>query len=311
MANIVSEKGKESMPRKLKTPKADLAVIGGSGLYEMEGLKAVQEVKVTTPFGSPSDRLILGELDGVRVAFLARHGKGHRFSPTEINYRANIFALKSLGVSRIISVSAVGSMKEQIQPGDVVFPQQFIDLTKHRASTFFDKGMVAHVAFNEPVCPQVSGALQQAAVDQGAQSHQGGVYLCIEGPQFSSLGESLLYRQWGVDVIGMTNLPEAKLAREAEMCYATMALVTDFDCWHQSEASVTVEGILALLHSNVGMAKRLIRRSLSVVQEARTCACGHALQYAIVTAPEKISQVTRKRLSLLIGNYLPAKKGAV
>jgi 5'-methylthioadenosine phosphorylase len=299
------------MPQTKKTPKAEIAVIGGSGLYDIEGMTRVKEVRVTTPFGAPSDHIVLGELDGVRVAFLARHGRGHRWSPSEINYRANIYALKSLGVTRIISVSAVGSMKEHVKPGDVVLPQQFIDLTKHRASTFFDKGIVAHVAFNEPICHQLSRAIQQAAQGLGAVIHSGGVYLCIEGPQFSSLGESLLYRQWGVDVIGMTNLPEAKLAREAEICYATMALVTDFDCWHQSEASVTVEAILAILHNNVEMAKRVIRNSLAIAQESRVCACGSALQYAIVTAPAKISQATKKRLDVLIGGYLPGKKGAV
>ena len=299
------------MPRSEKASRADIAVIGGSGLYDMEGLARAKAVRVSTPFGSPSDHIMLGELDGVRVAFLARHGRGHRWSPSNINYRANIYALKSLGVTRIISVSAVGSMKEHLQPGDVVFPHQFIDLTKHRVSTFFDKGIVAHVAFHEPICHQVSEALRQGAEGLEVGVHSGGVYLCIEGPQFSSQGESLLYRQWAVDVIGMTNLPEAKLAREAEICYATMALVTDFDCWHQSEASVTVEAILTILHKNVDMAKRIIRSALPIARESRHCACGSALQYAMVTDPAKITQADKKRLDLFIGKYLPRKKGAV
>jgi 5'-methylthioadenosine phosphorylase len=285
-------------------PQADIGIIGGSGLYDMDGLAGVREVRVRTPFGEPSDALTVGTLDGIRLAFLSRHGRGHRIAPTDINYRANIYALKTLGVGRVISVSAVGSMKEALKPGHVVLPDQFIDHTKRRAGTFFEKGIVAHVAFADPVCGRLSEMLHKAAQSIGATVHQGGTYLCIEGPQFSSRGESFLYRQWGVDVIGMTNMPEAKLAREAELCYATMALVTDYDCWHGSEESVTVEMILATLHNNVAQAKRILRAALPAVREARTCSCGSALQYAIVTAPERIPAVTRRKLQPLIGKYL-------
>ncbi len=290
--------------------KADLGIIGGSGLYEIEGLVGVREVKVKTPFGAPSDALVVGRLDGVRVAFLSRHGRGHRLNPTEINYRANIYALKSLGVTRVISVSAVGSMKEGIRPGDVVVPSQFVDLTKHRASTFFEGGVVAHVAFGDPICPIVAGALESAVRGTTATVHRGGTYLCMEGPQFSSRGESLLYRQWGVDVIGMTNMPEAKLAREAELCYATLALVTDYDCWHESEQAVTVEGVLAVLHKNVALAKRVLRSAVQVVGQPRICGCERALEHAILTNPVAIPSAARKRLALLLAHRLPPRKGA-
>jgi 5'-methylthioadenosine phosphorylase len=285
-------------------PQADIGIIGGSGLYNMDGLTGIRDVRVRTPFGEPSDALTTGTLDGIRVAFLSRHGRGHRIAPADINYRANIYALKTLGVSRVISVSAVGSMKEALKPGHVVLPDQFIDLTKRRAGTFFEKGIVAHVAFADPVCRALSETLLKAAQGAGATVHRGGAYLCIEGPQFSSRGESLLYRQWGVDVIGMTNMPEAKLAREAELCYATMALVTDYDCWHSSEESVTVEMILATLHNNVAQARRILRAAAPAAAGTRNCPCGSALRHAIVTAPEKIPPVTRKRLELLIGKYL-------
>ena len=288
-------------------PKADIGIIGGSGLYSMDGLAGIREVRVRTPFGEPSDALIVGTLDGVRAAFLSRHGRGHRIAPTDINYRANIYALKTLGVSRLISVSAVGSMKEELKPGHVVLPDQFIDHTKRRVSTFFEQGIVAHVAFADPVCATLSETLHQAATGVGATVHQGGTYLCIEGPQFSSRGESFLYRQWGVDVIGMTNMPEAKLAREAELCYATMALVTDYDCWHGSEESVTVEMILATLHNNVAQAKRILRAAVPSAKGAAKCPCGSALQYAIVTAPERIPAALRKKLKPLIGKYLKKK----
>jgi len=285
-------------------PQADIGVIGGSGLYNMDGLANIREVRVRTPFGEPSDALIVGTLDGVRVAFLSRHGRGHRIAPADINYRANIYALKTVGVARVISVSAVGSMKEMLKPGHVVLPDQFIDLTKRRVSTFFEKGIVAHVAFADPICGALSQAVFKAAQGVGATVHRGGVYLCIEGPQFSSRGESLLYRQWGGDVIGMTNMPEAKLAREAELCYATMALVTDYDCWHSGEESVTVEMILATLHNNVAQAKRILRAAVPAAAGTRSCPCGSALQYAIVTAPEKIPAALRKKLQPLIGKYL-------
>jgi 5'-methylthioadenosine phosphorylase len=292
------------MAGKTIKPGADIGIIGGSGLYNMDGLTGTREIRVRTPFGDPSDALVVGLLDGVRTAFLSRHGRGHRIAPADINYRANIYALKALGVTRVISVSAVGSMKEALKPGHVILPDQFIDLTKRRAGTFFEKGVVAHVAFADPVCGALSRTLHQAAQGVGATTHRGGVYLCIEGPQFSSRGESLLYRQWGVDVIGMTNMPEAKLAREAELCYATMALATDYDCWHSGEESVTVEMILATLQNNVAQAKRILRAAVPAAAGARTCSCATALQYAIVTAPEKISPAMRRKLQPLIGKYL-------
>jgi len=287
---------------------ASIGIIGGSGLYEMDGLEQVRELRMTTPFGRPSDALILGRIDGIAVAFLSRHGRGHRISPSEINYRANIHALKAAGVTRVISVSAVGSMKESVRPGDVMVPDQFIDFTKRRIGTFFDRGIVAHVAFADPVCPHLAAALVKSAQETGATVHRGGTYLCIEGPQFSTRAESFLYRQWGVDVIGMTNMPEAKLAREAELCYATLALPTDYDCWHSSEESVTVEAILATLHQNVAMAKRILRATLPVAGDPRACACGTALQYAVLTAPGKISRESRARLRLLLPGH--AKEGA-
>jgi len=278
---------------------ASVGVIGGSGLYSMEGLKSVREYRVRTPFGLPSDSIIVGTLDGIRVAFLSRHGRGHRLNPSEINYRANIYALKSLGVSRVISVSAVGSMKESIKPGDVVIPNQFIDLTKRRPSTFFEGGLVAHVAFGEPVCGGVARTLASTAKGAGAAIHDGGTYLCMEGPQFSTKGESRLYRQWGVDVIGMTNMPEAKLAREAELCYATMALVTDYDCWHETEEDVTVEAILATLHRNVELAKQVLRVMIPSMGGAGDCSCQRALDNAIVTAQKGLPTAVKKKLALL------------
>ena len=288
---------------------ADIGIIGGSGLYDIEGLRTVKELAVKTPFGAPSDKVILGELDGIRIAFLSRHGRGHRLNPSEINYRANIYALKSLGVSRVISVSAVGSMKESIKPGDVVLPDQFIDLTKRRVSTFFEGGIVAHVAFGDPVCASLGAALLDATRAVGATVHQGGVYLCIEGPQFSTKGESRLYRQWGASVIGMTNLPEAKLAREAELCYATVALVTDYDCWHETEEAVTVEGIVATLRQNVMLAKQLLRTAMPAVAAVTSCRCQRALQDAIITAPDRMPSSLRRKLALLIDRAVPVKKG--
>jgi 5'-methylthioadenosine phosphorylase len=285
--------------------KPTIGVIGGSGLYEMEeGLTRVKEVRVSTPFGSPSDAVIIGDLEGVRVAFLARHGRGHRISPSEINYRANIYALKKIGVERIISVSAVGSLNESHQPGQVVIPHQFIDQTKRRASTFFDKGVVAHVALADPVCPDVAEKLAEAVRKSSGTVHEGGSYLCIEGPQFSTRAESVLYRQWGADIIGMTNLPEAKLAREAELCYATMALVTDYDCWHPSHDAVTVEAVIETLHRNVALSRQVIRTAVPTLIGDRPCACGNALACAVITS--KIPPQARKRLHLLLGRM--AKK---
>jgi 5'-methylthioadenosine phosphorylase len=288
--------------------RADVGIIGGSGLYDIEGLDRVTRVTVSTPFGAPSSPVVLGELSGIRVAFLSRHGAGHRFSPSEINYRANIYALKSIGVRRVISVSAVGSMKESLKPGHVVLPDQFIDLTKRRSSTFFEGGVVAHVAFSEPVCASLAAVLLAAGQAVGATVHEGGTYVCIEGPQFSTKAESHLYRQWGVSVIGMTNLPEAKLAREAELCYATIALVTDYDCWHETEKPVTVEGILATLCENVAVAKRLLAAAVKSAASAAACSCQRAVEHAIVTAPDAIPGVLRRKMALLTDRVLPPSK---
>lgn len=297
------------MTKSKKTAQAAIGILGGSGLYDIEGLERVREVRVRTPFGAPSDAIIVGVLGGVRVAFLSRHGRGHRINPGSINYRANIYALKSLGVRQVISVSAVGSMKESIRPGDVVLPDQFIDLTKRRVSTFFDEGIVAHVGFGEPVCSSVADVLEEAGRSVGATLQRGGTYVCMEGPQFSTKAESRLYRQWGVDVIGMTNMPEAKLAREAELCYATVALATDYDCWHETEEAVTVEAILATLHKNVALAKQLLKAAVPKLAPDRACACQQALQTAIVTAPDHMSAPAKRRLNLLIAPYVRTRKG--
>ena len=297
------------MVARTKTARAEVGIIGGSGLYDIEGLHQVKRVTITTPFGPPSSPMVVGELDGIRVAFLSRHGQGHRFNPSEINYRANIYALKALGVRRVISVSAVGSMKEAMKPGHVVLPDQFIDLTKRRISTFFEGGVVAHVAFSEPVCASLGDSLLGAGRSVGATVHQGGTYVCIEGPQFSTKAESYLYRQWGVSVIGMTNLPEAKLAREAELCYATVALVTDYDCWHETEEPVTVEAILATLCENVTLAKQLLRAAVKSAASVTTCQCQESLQHAIVTAPGAIPLRLRRKLALLLDRVLPSSKG--
>ena len=297
------------MGKRTRTARAEIGIIGGSGLYEIDGLHQVKRVTLATPFGSPSSPVVLGELDGVRVAFLSRHGRGHRLSPSEINYRANVYALKAIGVRRVISVSAVGSMKDSVKPGDVVLPDQFIDLTKRRVSTFFEGGVVAHVAFGDPVCASLATSLLGAGRSVGATVHQGGTYLCMEGPQFSTKAESNLYRQWGVSVIGMTNMPEAKLAREAELCYATVALVTDYDCWHEIEGPVTVEAILATLCANVALAKRLLRAAVKSAASVTSCPCQQALQHAIVTAPDTIPAGLRRKLALLTERVLPSAKG--
>ncbi len=296
---------------KIKTSKrqATVGVIGGSGLYDIEGLTSTRSIRVQTPFGPPSDAITVGTLEGIRVAFLSRHGRGHLLNPSGINYRANMFALKSLGVSHVISISAVGSMKESIQPGDVVVPDQFIDLTRRRASTFFENGIVAHVAFGEPVCAELGQALLSSAERVGATVHPSGTYLCMEGPQFSTKAESRLYRQWGVDVIGMTNMPEAKLAREAELGYATVALVTDYDCWHETEEAVTVEAVLTTLHRNVALAKQILRAVMPSIADLKACACHRALEHAILTAPKRIPAAVRKRLAVLIDRALQRQKG--
>ena len=289
---------------KVRKPQADIAIIGGSGLYHMEGLTRLKEVKVTTPFGKPSDSIMLGSFEGLNVAFLARHGRGHHTLPSGINYRANIHALKSLGVSRVFSVSAVGSMKKNIRPGDFVLPDQFIDRTTQRPNTFFDQGIVAHVAFADPVCATLSSLLGKASRKVSVKVHRPGTYICIEGPQFSTRAESLLYRKWGVDVIGMTNIPEAKLAREAELCYATLALVTDYDCWHETEDAVSVGAILAIMHKNVEMAKRVLHHALFLAKSLGPCSCHTALEHAVITPLAKMSPMLRKRYGVLLQRQL-------
>ncbi|WP_298269173.1 S-methyl-5'-thioadenosine phosphorylase [Geobacter sp.] len=282
-----------------------IGVIGGSGLYEMEGLSDIGQVKVETPFGEPSDEFITGVLDGVKMVFLPRHGKGHRFLPSEVNFRANIYGMKKLGVTRIISVSAVGSMKEEIIPGHIVIPDQFIDRTNAtRTNTFFGNGVVAHVQFADPVCTDLSGWLYEAAVEAGATVHRGGTYICMEGPAFSTRAESNMYRSFGVSVIGMTNIPEAKLAREAELCYGVIALATDYDCWHESHEDVSVEAVLAIIRKNVAMAKAIIKNSVKRIAAERACPCASALQYAIITDKRVIGDEAKERLDLLIGKYL-------
>ncbi|MEK6678837.1 MAG: S-methyl-5'-thioadenosine phosphorylase [Nitrospirota bacterium] len=287
---------------------ADIGIIGGSGLYEMEGLTNVKEVKIKTPFGDPSDKFILGTLSGRRLAFLPRHGKGHRILPTEINFRANIYAMKKLGVERIISVSAVGSMREEIEPGHIMIPSQFYDHTKKRISTFFGDGIVAHVGMADPVCNGLAEHLYRSSISVGAKTHNGGIYLCMEGPQFSTRGESLIYRKWGVDVIGMTNVTEAKLAREAEICYAAIALSTDYDCWHVSEDDVTVEAVIQIIKQNVDTAKRIIRDAVLNIPKGRDCHCKDALANTIMTDPKLIPLKTKKRLELIIGKYIKTSK---
>ncbi len=284
--------------------RAEIGIIGGSGLYDVEEIGALEEATLTTPFGEPSDAYRIGALSGRRVAFLARHGRGHRLSPSEINFRANIFGFKMLGVERILSAGAVGSMKEEIRPTDLVFPDQFIDRTRHRPSTFFGEGLVAHVSLADPVCPDLRGALSGAARALGARVHDGGTYLCIEGPQFSTRAESRLFRSWGVSVIGMTNVQEAKLCREAEICYATMALATDYDCWHVSEEAVTVELLLDYLRRNAETARRVIAATVAALPAGRACACGSALASALITDPRAVPERTRRKLDLLVGRYL-------
>jgi 5'-methylthioadenosine phosphorylase len=293
--------------RQSDTESIRIGVIGGSGLYEMEGLNRVKTVRIATPFGRPSDDYIIGTLHGKRVAFLPRHGRGHRILPSDINYRANIYGMKKLGVERIISVSAVGSMQEEIEPGHIVIPDQFYDHTKHRRSTFFGDGIVAHVGMAEPVCPGLGSVLIEAGLKIGATIHRNGTYLCMEGPQFSSRAESLIYRQWDVDVIGMTNATEAKLAREAEICYSTIALATDYDCWHHSEEAVTVEAVLAVMKHNIETSKAMIREAVAMLPSSRTCGCGEALRNTIMTPESLMPARVRKDLAPIIGKYLKKK----
>jgi len=282
-----------------------IGVIGGSGLYEMEGLEELREVRLETPFGEPSDRFVTGVLQGVKMVFLPRHGRGHRLLPSEVNYRANIYGMKKLGVERIISVSAVGSMKEEIEPGHIVIPDQFFDRTDgRRARTFFGEGVAGHVQFADPVCGDLAEILAAGARQVGATVHAGGTYLCIEGPQFSTRAESRIFRSWGVEVIGMTNVSEARLAREAEICYSTIALATDYDCWHEEHDDVSVEAVIALIKQNVAMAKNIIRAAVARLTAERSCPCGSALQYAIMTERSLIPPATREKLAVIMGRYL-------
>jgi 5'-methylthioadenosine phosphorylase len=284
---------------------AEIGIVGGSGLYEIEGFQDGREVELDTPFGPPSDRLMVGRLAGRRVAFLARHARGHRLLPSELNFRANVFALKQLGVDAILSVSAVGSLKEQYAPLHMVIPDQFLDRTRHRPSTFFGRGLVAHVAFAHPFCPVLSEILAGACASAGATFHRGGTYVCIEGPQFSTRAESELYRSWGMDLVGMTNLPEARLAREAEICYATLAMVTDYDCWHPDHDSVTADQIIANLVKNAATAKAVLRAALGKLPAApRECECASALKQALVTPAELVPDAVKRELQPIIGKYM-------
>jgi len=296
------------MPRAKRTKASQAAlkigIIGGSGLYTMAGLSEAREVRVKTPFGDPSDAIVTGRLEGRRVAFLSRHGRGHRFSPSDINYRANICALKMLGVERILSVSAVGSLREELPPLDFLIPDQFFDRTRGRLATFFGGGIVAHVGFDKPTCPALSEHLVQACERVGVKAHRGGTYVCMEGPQFSTLAESRTYRQLGFDIIGMTNLTEAKLAREAELCYATFAMITDYDCWHPQHDAVTVDVIIGNLNKNAENAQRAIREAVRTMEDGRACKCGSALAHAILTDPKRIPVAVKKRLAPIIGKYI-------
>lgn len=297
-----------SRMRNRKTPRTAgnpaIGMIGGSGLYSMNGLTDTRELHMKTPFGDPSDAIVVGSLEGKRVAFLARHGRGHRILPSEINFRANIYALKDLGVERIISVSAVGSLKEELCPGEFLVPDQFVDRTKSRISTFFGGGLVAHVSFDRPTCPQISAILADACIHCAVKVHRRGTYVCIEGPQFSTLAEANMHRQLHFDVIGMTNVTEAKLAREAELCYSTVAMITDYDCWHPEHESVTASQIIATLKQNADSAQRVLREAVRVMPRERSCRCGSALRHALLTDWKLVPPATQKRLGLLVGKYI-------
>lgn len=281
-----------------------LGVIGGSGLYQMSDLHKGEWVSIETPFGAPSDDYFVGEIDDVRVVFLPRHGRGHRILPSELNFRANIYGMKKLGVEQLIAVSAVGSLKEEIAPGEIVIPDQFIDRTRGRISTFFGRGVVAHVSFADPMCGELARLLAEVGRETGAAIHQGGVYVCMEGPQFSTRAESHLYRSWGADIIGMTNLQEAKLAREAELCFATLALATDYDCWNTEHGDVVIEEVLAILGRNVTTAQTIIRKAIPRLSRTRSCPCAHALKDAIITDRSLIPAAVKQELGPLIGKYL-------
>jgi 5'-methylthioadenosine phosphorylase len=283
---------------------ATIGIIGGSGLYSMAGLKDTRKIRVKTPFGEPSDAIVVGTLEGRRVAFLARHGRGHRILPSEINFRANICAMKQMGVERIISVSAVGSLQEDLRPGEFLVADQFVDRTKNRVSTFFGGGLVAHVAFDKPTCPQVSAVLGDASERCSVTVHRRGTYVCIEGPQFSTLAEAHVHRQLRFEVIGMTNVTEAKLAREAELCYATIAMITDYDCWHPEHESVTATQIIATLNQNAENAQKVLREAVRTMPAERTCKCGAALKHALITDLKLVPPATKKRLAPIIGKYL-------
>jgi 5'-methylthioadenosine phosphorylase len=286
-----------------------IGVVGGSGLYQMEGLVVREERRIETPFGDPSDIYIIGELDGRQIAFLPRHGRGHRLTPTELNYRANIYGFKVLGVEQLISVSAVGSLKLEYKPTDIVVPDQFYDRTRHRQDTFFGNGLVAHTSLAKPVCPRLIDPFVEACRAAGATTHRGGVYVNMEGPQFSTRAESETYRHHGFDVIGMTNFTEARLAREAEICYATLSMVTDYDCWHETEEAVSGEAVMQVVMANVAMSQRVIREILKRVadDDARACGCGEALKYALITERSKIPAETLQALAPLVGKYIPAQ----
>jgi 5'-methylthioadenosine phosphorylase len=286
---------------------AEIGIIGGSGLYSMPGLSAIRESSQKTPFGDPSDAYIVGVLQGRKVAFLSRHGRGHRIMPSELNFRANIYGFKQLGVERIVSLSAVGSLKEEHRPLEFVVPDQFFDRTRHRIDTFFGEGLVAHISFGDPICPELARVAEEGCRRAGVTAKHGGTYLCMEGPQFSTKAESNLYRSWGMDVIGMTNLQEAKLAREAEICYVTIAMVTDYDCWHPHHDSVTVDQVVAVLLKNAENACNVVRESVAAMPKSRSCKCGSALAHAIITDRNKIPPDTRKKLSLILDKYLGGK----
>jgi 5'-methylthioadenosine phosphorylase len=301
----VAKRKSSPVAKQSRTPsQANIGIIGGSGLYSMAGLTSPREIKVKTPFGDPSEAIVLGTLEGKRVAFLARHGRGHRILPGEINYRANIYAMKLLGVERIISVSAVGSLQEELRPGEFLVPDQFVDRTRQRVSTFFGEGLVAHVSFAHPTCAQVSAALADASVHCGVKVHRRGTYICMEGPQFSTLAEANMHRQLHFEVVGMTNATEAKLAREAELCYSTIAMITDYDCWHPEHESVTASQIIATLNQNAENAQRVLREAVRALPAERSCKCGAALQHALVTDMKLVPPATKRRLAAIIAKYI-------
>jgi 5'-methylthioadenosine phosphorylase len=300
----MASKPSKSKSTKTKAAPIAIGIIGGSGLYSMTGLTSNREIRLKTPFGDPSDSIVTGTLEGKQVAFLARHGRGHRILPSEINFRANIHAMKQLGVQRIISVSAVGSLLEELRPGEFLVPDQFVDRTKHRTSTFFGEGLVAHVTFDKPTCAQLSTVLCDASVHCGVRVHRRGTYVCIEGPQFSTLAEAHMHRLLKFEIIGMTNVTEAKLAREAEICYATIAMITDYDCWHPEHDSVTVAQIIETLNQNASNAQNVLRQAIKSMPADRKCKCGAALAHAIITDPKVIPVATKKKLAAIVGKYI-------